>query len=299
MRKCLTAAAAGLLACYFAFCFVFAADGALRGDVDQNGRVNTSDARLILRHAVSLDSLPEEMVTFADVDSDGSLKTADARLALRMAVGLEELFTMDEVYHAHAYVELERTDETCTADGQRLLRCQVCGKEKTEVLPARHIYQDATCTTPRTCTRCGATTGSALGHTTGLGICGNCGQEILDLMDEMDAVLSQYNSAVEYIDMAYGALAYGDLAQARSCYNQAGAAYAAAAELCGSYWEFQTIKPFLSQLSSTIYSMSQSMGLSQAHVDAFNGYVDQYVALIESFQTEVTNRWGDYYYFEE
>lgn len=297
MKKCLTAIAAGLMVCCFSFCFVFAADGALRGDVDQNGKVNTADARMILRHTVSLDALSEETIIFADVDSDGAVKTADARLSLRMAVGLEELFAMDEAYHAHAYVELERTDETCTADGQRLLRCEVCGKEKTEVLPAKHIYQEATCTTPRTCTRCGATTGSALGHTTGLGICGNCGQEVLDLKEEMDVIAFQYNSACADVDMAYGVLANGDLAQARSYFNQAGDAYAAAAEQCGSYWEFQTIKPLLNQLSSVLCSMSQALGMSQTHVDTFNAYVEQYTAVLDSFRTESANRWGDYYAF--
>lgn len=297
MKKGLAAAVVWLLA-WCTVCFAaFATDAAKRGDVDQSGRVNTSDARAILRHAVSLDSLPEQAMAFADVDSDGAVKTADARLVLRMAVGLEELFSMDEAYHAHAYVEMERTDATCTADGKRLLRCEICGKEKTEVLPAHHVYREATCITPLTCTRCGATAGSALGHTTGLGICGNCGQEILDLKDEMDVIFLQYNSARADREMAYVSLANGNLAQARSYFNQAGDAYAAAAEQCGSYWEFQTIKPLLNQLSSVLYSMSQALGMSQTQVDTFNAYVEQYTAVLDSFRTESANRWGDYYAF--
>lgn len=38
-----------------------------------------------------------------------------------------------------------------------------------------HKYSDATCTEPQTCDKCGATNGSALGHTTSTGTCTRCG----------------------------------------------------------------------------------------------------------------------------
>ena len=58
MKKGLAAAVVWLLA-WCTVCFAaFATDAAKRGDVDQSGRVNTSDARASLRHAVSLESLP-------------------------------------------------------------------------------------------------------------------------------------------------------------------------------------------------------------------------------------------------
>ena len=40
--------------------------------------------------------------------------------------------------------------------------CSKCGE--TEGEPLGHLWADATCTDPRTCSRCGVTEGSALGH---------------------------------------------------------------------------------------------------------------------------------------
>lgn len=48
----------------------------------------------------------------------------------------------------------------------------------TIVIPEPHVctvFNDATCTTPKTCTECGATVGSALGHSYANGVCSVCG----------------------------------------------------------------------------------------------------------------------------
>lgn len=55
----------------------------IKGDVDGDGKVTASDARLILRAAVGLETLDLER---ADVDGDGKITSADAREALRTAV---------------------------------------------------------------------------------------------------------------------------------------------------------------------------------------------------------------------
>lgn len=63
--------------------------GAL-GDVDLDGKVTASDARLALRRAVNLDDgLTAGQIAHADVDLDGAVTAADARVILRVAVGLE------------------------------------------------------------------------------------------------------------------------------------------------------------------------------------------------------------------
>ena len=60
----------------------------------------------------------------------------------------------------HDYEELSCTAATCTTDGSRLLQCKKCGYETTISVPAlNHDWQDATCTTPKTCKRCGKTSG--------------------------------------------------------------------------------------------------------------------------------------------
>ena len=40
--------------------------------------------------------------------------------------------------------------------------------------PCSHVYSAATCTEPQTCSKCGETKGSALGHTTSTGTCTRC-----------------------------------------------------------------------------------------------------------------------------
>lgn len=61
------------------------------GDVDFDGSVTASDARLILRYAVNLEKFNEAQLLLADLDGIDGVTAADARLALRTAVGLESL----------------------------------------------------------------------------------------------------------------------------------------------------------------------------------------------------------------
>lgn len=56
------------------------------GDVDGDGKVTASDARLILRAAVGLEDVSLET---GDVDGDGKITSTDARDALRIATGQE------------------------------------------------------------------------------------------------------------------------------------------------------------------------------------------------------------------
>lgn len=74
------------------------------GDVDNDGSVTASDARLALRAAVGLEKYAAGSVRFteADVDFDGSLTASDARLILRSAVGLENLFVKNPMHMAMA-----------------------------------------------------------------------------------------------------------------------------------------------------------------------------------------------------
>lgn len=58
-------------------------------DLNSNGKVDASDARLILRAAAKLDSLTTSQTKIADVNSDGNVTAADARTVLRMAAKLQ------------------------------------------------------------------------------------------------------------------------------------------------------------------------------------------------------------------
>lgn len=59
--------------------------GAL-GDVNENGGVDTGDAATVLRHAVQMAEIPEELILHADFNCDGIVNTGDAALLLAAAV---------------------------------------------------------------------------------------------------------------------------------------------------------------------------------------------------------------------
>ncbi len=64
-----------------------------KGDMNSDGELTASDARMILRASVGLDTLNEQQTALADVDWDNELDAADARLVLRASVGLEKVNT--------------------------------------------------------------------------------------------------------------------------------------------------------------------------------------------------------------
>lgn len=58
------------------------------GDIDGNG-ISASDARLVLRYSVGLETLSAEQIKNANVDNDNKISSSDARLILRVSVGLD------------------------------------------------------------------------------------------------------------------------------------------------------------------------------------------------------------------
>ena len=64
------------------------------GDVDGDGKVSISDARIALRHAIDIQPIKNgTTLIYTDMDFDGDVTVSDARLILRSAIGLEELFS--------------------------------------------------------------------------------------------------------------------------------------------------------------------------------------------------------------
>lgn len=59
----------------------------MSGDVDGNGTVNSTDARLALQAAVGKVNLTEKQKVTADVNNDGTVDSTDARLILQGTVG--------------------------------------------------------------------------------------------------------------------------------------------------------------------------------------------------------------------
>lgn len=67
------------------------------GDVDQNNKINTSDARLVLQFAAEIIGLDPLAQTLADVNADGYTNTTDARYILQYAAGIITLFPAETV----------------------------------------------------------------------------------------------------------------------------------------------------------------------------------------------------------
>ncbi|MBR1810477.1 MAG: dockerin type I repeat-containing protein [Clostridia bacterium] len=63
----------------------------LFGDVNADGRVNSADARVLLRIAARLDAATADMIPFGDMNFDGKLTSVDARILLRVASHLQDL----------------------------------------------------------------------------------------------------------------------------------------------------------------------------------------------------------------
>lgn len=65
----------------------------------------------------------------------------------------------------HDYSRNIAAANSCTTDGQAKFTCTRCNDSYTEVIKATgHNWKAATCTAPKTCSGCGQTEGSALGH---------------------------------------------------------------------------------------------------------------------------------------
>lgn len=59
---------------------------------------------------------------------------------------LEPMWEPVEEDHEHDYVEEITKEPTCTVDGEKTFTCKICGKTKTEVIPATgHSYKDGKC----------------------------------------------------------------------------------------------------------------------------------------------------------
>lgn len=61
----------------------------LLGDMDLNGKVETTDARLILRLSAGLEKITDDYLFYGDMNSDGVLSVEDAVLALKAVANVE------------------------------------------------------------------------------------------------------------------------------------------------------------------------------------------------------------------
>lgn len=69
-------------------------DSYVMGDVDSDGYVSSSDARLVLMFTQNLETPTAEQFALSDVDGDGSVTTADSREILKFSAELIEKFSL-------------------------------------------------------------------------------------------------------------------------------------------------------------------------------------------------------------
>ena len=221
------------------FIFAFAANAAIVGDVTgDDKKVTASDARIILRSSVALETLTEEQFAAADIDENGKITASDARSALRMSVGLEATVhlykkeivtaptctttglakwtctecdepvkdvTLDALGHDFPAPEIV-TQVTCEADGLEKYTCNRCQFVEEKVVPLGHTPDRAAanCTEDKFCTRGNHIMEAKLGHTTDWGNCTRCKVFItLKHKDAADIIKTNFTSASEASDKAY------------------------------------------------------------------------------------------------
>jgi len=61
------------------------------GDLDGNGKITASDARMLLRYSAKLINLTPAQIKISDINKDGKISASDARLLLRVSARLETL----------------------------------------------------------------------------------------------------------------------------------------------------------------------------------------------------------------
>ena len=68
--------------------------------------------------------------------------------------------------HTHSYTSTVTKAASCTVDGIRTYTCSGCSDSYTSVIAATgHSWNTASCSSPKTCTKCGTTSGNVPGHT--------------------------------------------------------------------------------------------------------------------------------------
>lgn len=61
------------------------------GDVNNDGKIGSADARYVLRMAAKLDPVSEDALIYGDINGDKKLNSKDARILLRVAANLEKI----------------------------------------------------------------------------------------------------------------------------------------------------------------------------------------------------------------
>ena len=83
----------------------------------------------------------------------------------------------------HTFVLASTKESSCTEVGAKQYKCSNCDHSYSEEIALKdHTYSSATCINPQTCTSCGRTEGTALGHSIGTVLCSRCGEVLFETL---------------------------------------------------------------------------------------------------------------------
>lgn len=124
-------------------------EGRFMCDTDNSGKVEASDARIILRYSVGLEEAADSELFYMDADLNGNITASDARTALRISVELEQ----SEKY---AFETISHNKATCESEGSIKAVCAITGKENEFTVPAlSHVFSEKElCLGKGVCTLC-------------------------------------------------------------------------------------------------------------------------------------------------
>ncbi len=143
------------------------------GDANASGVVDITDAKAVLSLACGLPVSVDECDCICDMDFDGEITSSDARMVLRVAAGISP----EEKIHLSDWQE--NKEPTCTEEGTATAYCEEKGVYITKIIPPKeHVKVDATCTECAFCAVCGEILSEPLGHTTFNGFCERCLRDV-------------------------------------------------------------------------------------------------------------------------
>lgn len=121
-----------------------------------------------------------------------------------------------------------------------------------------HIYKEATCEKPKTCTICGKTDGDILPHTTNIGKCENCGK--LQNEELAKSIINNISSISENTTNCNNIVQSANLNSPTDCFSKFSSTSTniksnntyleKVIELCGEYEELKNIKENCTSLLS-------------------------------------------------
>jgi hypothetical protein len=248
-------------------------------DMDMDLTITPADARAILRTAVQLDkALPYYAYTVvtAPTCTTAGLYERISTDSTTVAADFRFMQEVPALGHDYSVLVDRKIAGTCTTPGYGTYKCVRCNLTVDKAIIVDHVWSPATCTTPKTCINCHTVNGSALGHTTMLGVCTRCGEYQGLMLDYYKTKIApDLNEAVRALQKANSVLwdKYSNdytnktitIDDAKQYYITAYNHYYAAYQACGDFKEFKEAKDLLYTICYKLLEIIYTGEITQAN----------------------------------